>query len=570
MSTVLTPPSVGDWSGETVTLQEDGSVLIEASTSDGTLAACVIDGVVPGHTLTLSVDMYGVWSPISNGNYRIIADDQVVFLPPFADFRRGTYGITVTATSGRVQLAVPVVNELRVFSVVVEDATVLPDRARPCDVVSVQALIPVVGVEAARFGRDRFGSARLTEGRVGGLVGVFGRSMFGVCRFWSATTTDWQDITRPVTALATVRGVSATGPVLASQVGTLTVDALDALDPRQTGLHHGTAVRLLHWPTRTVLFSGTVSAIKVTPQPPTSRHAYSVELTAADTTAHLASQTRHGAKADGGDGSEAWTLRIARLMASAPQVGVDVTGESSILMCPTVWETSLARHLDAACASVGGAWMVTRDGRVQVTPTIPTHQDPPSWAASSGSWQGEAGAWLAPGRPTPAWGLTLTDEAPTRLDAGQWSYTGLDASWASGDVVSEIQATNHPAALVEGAWQAADQEVTVTDASTTAAWAGTSATVDLTVAADTAGAAARLLRRATDQPTPRTVTLRPAHPAGPPDRARLMAMATLLDPLQPLTVRARGDTHHMLTTSVTHTITPHDWTTTLALTPERT
>lgn len=231
-------------------------------------------------------------------------------------------------------------------------------------------------------------------------------------------------------------------------------------------------------------------------------------------------------------------------MASAPTIAYQVTGASEETMSPTVWETSLAKHLDAACASVGGAWNIDPRGRAIILPA------PPSGVPE----------------------LTVTDAEVTDLDRNVWSYTDVDATWRASDAISAIEATTHTAGTSEdGTWEAQDETTNVTNEATAYVWGGSSVTVDLTVPSSTLPTAARrLLRRATDVPPPGSVTLASAHARGPANRAAHMAKAAALDVLQPVRATQRHETTDALTTTITHTITPRAWTTVLALTDRST
>ena len=212
----------------------------------------------------------------------------------------------------------------------------------------------------------------------------------------------------------------------------------------------GTPIRLYHWPTATLIWTGWVTDLATTPAK-TGRG--STTITASDAVARLVAVTRYGARPEGGR-TETWRQRLARLMTSAPaglEYTVRTTSETEV--CPTVWETDLASHLDALVATTGGAWTVTRDGRIEVWATLPDQ--------------------------APA--LTLTDTLDLPDDGTEAiAYTAGPSTWTAARVIAGIEATTHDAAPDEqGEWRAADTTVTVTDTTSTASWGGMSVRVDL-------------------------------------------------------------------------------------------
>lgn len=424
----------------------------------------------------------------------------------------------------------------------ITDETPLPDNPRPCDVLSLQAYYPLPGFFGLRWNNDRWNRASWTRGVAKPWAMVWDSTPWDT-RAWNMGETNvsqWQDITGPCTDIAVTRGVTTNGPAMAAAVGTLTARAINALSPRATGLHHGTPVRLIHWPTRSLVFSGVITDLSITPHKPGSRIDYEVSLTASDNVARLASITRYGAKADGGDGSESWAARLARLIKSAPNLTYQVHDQAAQTMAPTVWETSLARHLDALMASVLGSWTVARDGTVSIRVRRPR---------------------------TPV--LTLTDADKSSLSERIWSYTGLNVAWSATDTIAHVTLANHGAKYdaEQGDWEADDADTTVTDPTAANAWGGSAVQIDTTLPArDVETVARRYLATTRTDPMPSSVDLVAAHDAGPTDRAAHMAAAATLDPLSAVDVEWRGEDAPALITQVAHVITPTTWKTTLTLT----
>ena len=424
----------------------------------------------------------------------------------------------------------------------IHTTTTLPVDARPHDVLALEAYCPIP-TAALVWDRDRWDRAawQTTRAVPGTLVWDYGR---WDKRYWydQTLTMAWTPILGPTTRLTTSRGIQGEGPVLTAQAGHLTIEAT-GLDPRALGISYATPIRLYHWPTQTEIFTGTVSDVRTTPH---KNGPATIQITAADAVARLAGTTRYGARPDSG-GEETWRQRLARLMASVPQVAYTTRTTSTAPVCPTVWETSLANHIDALVATTGGAWCARRDTGIDVWATLPD---------------------TAPA-------LTLTDThnddalTPTVLH-----YSAGPATWSSAALISAIEATTHTAAPDDaGEWRAADRTITVTNPTTTAAWRGATAKVDM-LAPATAGAhetaARRLLRRATTTPTLASATI-PIVSArtAPATHAARMALAAALDPLTPVIASQAGERARALIARVTHTITPHTWTTTTDLTPNQ-
>ena len=531
--TKLPAPSIADYTGATIRPRGNGRLQFQLT---GSSLACTIDHLVPGHRITviLAVSSTQMGTPVI-----IRAGDHARRYP---SSRRYYYTATVT-TGPTLTLEVSGIRSGIIERLDIIDETPLSDFPKPRDVLSLQALYPMPGATGLRWNQHRWDREAWTIGGDRPNALTWDRHAWDT-RAWEVTETAtdyWQDITAPVTDMSITRGVQATGPALTARVGTLTIRAIDALSPRATGIHHGTPVKLIHWPTRTPIYTGIITDLTVTPHKPGGRTKYEVEFTCSDTVARLAAITRYGAKADGGDGSETWSARLERLVTSAP--GLEYTIDTTNVparVCATVWETSLAKHIDALTASVVGSWSVTRTGTVSITVNRPT---------------------------TPA--LTFSDAIDTDLSRGVWSYTAIANEWTASGSIGHVTITNHQAVRDEnGAWRAEDIEVTVSDPTAADVWGGTTVSIDTTLAGDVLEATARrYLTAANSEPTPSRITLIPAHKHGPDNRGALMRQAARLDPITAAAVQFRGDSTPVLITQVTHKITPTTWTTTLNLAP---
>ncbi|MDK9657918.1 hypothetical protein FAM15407_001496 [Propionibacterium freudenreichii] len=414
----------------------------------------------------------------------------------------------------------------------------VPPNPRPADVLALDVWAPVP-TQAMRWDLDRWDRTVWQTPAVAAGTLVWDRGRWGQAAWWDTELdATWTPILGPATSVTCRRGIAATGPVLKAQAGTLTVTAGKDLDPRRLGITVGAPIRLYHWPTRTALWLGSVSDVTLTPDKDGTT---TVEISAADDVARLVAIKRSGARPDGG-GPETWADRLARLMGSAPDITATCPDPGGGLVCPTVWETSLAAHLDALVASSGGWWTGNRWGGITIAARLPT--DAPT--------------------------MTLTDTLPGPGIGKTWAYTAGPSAWQASALISSITGTTHNAAPDDkGEWRADDQAQTVTDHTTATAWTGTSATVDLlaTSPADATAALTRLLARATDAPPLASATIRPVSRATKGSaQAGDMTAAAGIDPGQSAITVAAGEQGIAMIAAVAHTITPLTWTTDLTLT----
>lgn len=526
----IRPPSFNEWKCTTGTLSPYGQNGVRL-TGASTALTCQMVNTVPGArvSIEMGINATGV-NPV------VVIGDQV------RRIQRGNTRIGAETSCGEtLEISISGIRDVYVTSISVFSVDASSQGNQPRDVLSLQAFFPIRGLDGFRLDTHRLNRASLNRPQPSPKAFVLNRDHLDTQRlYFEGATLAWQDVTRNVTALQVRRGVSATGGVFTAQVGTLTISALDDLDPRVLGLSYGTPFKLIHWPSRTPLFTGVLTDQTVTRHPPGDTHAYDTQITVSDAVARLAATTRYGARAEGGDGSEAWAARIPRLMKSAPEVTYRIPSTTYTRMCATVWETSLASHLDAATASVCGSWMVERDNTVSVTAA----------------------------RPSLSSQIAFTDTDPSAPPL-VWSYTESDTQWESSQTISAVNVTNHGARREDGEWRAEDTTLTERNTTYAAAWLGTAANVDMTLESGISEAAKRLLRKSSDTPTPTALTIRPSHAYGPKDSQALMESAAYLDPLTPVLVQTRGETSNAIVTTVTHSITPEAWTTSLTLTPNQ-
>ena len=530
----LPPPTLDNYTGARVSQRAGGKKV--AFTLTAAALGVTIPNLVPGHRVRVRL---AITTPTPTARTVIIrVGDRVRWYPP----NRQCDHVETVTVGHSLTIEVTGISTGLIERLDLDDQTPLPDNPTPRDVLSLQALYPLPGQHGLRWNTHRWNREAWTTGGDRPDTLTWDRHGWDT-RSWAVTesiTNYWQDITGPCTDLTVIRGVTTTGPAMSAAVGTLTAHAINALSPRATGLHHGTPIRLIHWPTRALIYTGVITDLTITPHKPGERVAYEVTLTASDNVARLAAITRYGAKADDADGSEPWTARLDRLIKSAPDLTYRVHDTAQQTVPPTVWETSLAKHLDALTASVLGSWTVDRDGSISIRVA----------------------------RPRSA-AITLTDAEQSTPASGVWSYTDVNVAWTSSNTVAHVTLANHGATwdAEQNTWAADDMETTVDDPTAANAWGGAAISVDTTLpGADLEKVARRYLAAANSDPTPASLTLVAAHDTGPANRAAHMALAATLDPITAVNVHWRGEDAPSLITQVTHTITPTTWKTRLNLT----
>lgn len=329
----------------------------------------------------------------------------------------------------------------------------------------------------------------------------------------------WQSILEDTLTVTVSRSISALSS--SASVGLLTVELKGAKnDPRTLGISIGAPVRFYLKQTLTRIFTGNLISSTIVPDPIDHKETR-VTLVFADAVGTLTSITRYGAKADFGDGSETFQQRGHRLSKSAKALTFSVDS-SNERIAPTVWETSLANHLDALVSTTGGYWTVTRENVVK----------------------------LVASQPTGVSGVVMSDVATP----GALYYTYINETWNTADLVTSIESTTHAAIRTSDGWEAADRTLTVEAETQVATWQGAKETVDLlTPLAGSAqrDATARLLKRATQHPAVGGVSFQ--HSRAPKTTYQLICE---LDPAQIVEVIRAGEKHRLQIREVSHTFTP--------------
>lgn len=399
--------------------------------------------------------------------------------------------------------------------------------ALPGDELSLEVLVPRPGAAAflldtSRLDRDALDAATPWPGTF-----VLDSSRLDEGYLFVLDLTEWwRPILGPARSLSIRRGARVDGLVPVADAGTLVAEIPNALDPRELGLRRGTPVRAYHWPTRRALFTGELLRATVAPQRPGGRLRYVVTLEAVDAVGQLAETTRYGAIVGPGL-AESWPDRVARLMASAPEISWELVPATAPAaepsMANTVHETSLAEHLDIAVASARGCWWVSADGRVR----------------------------LCAGRPAGAPVALFTDESST--DPAAWAYVHAAAGWDTGAFVSVVELRNLGAAYTaaDGSWAADEQTVSVTNATLLATYGRRRGSATINVAEGEGEAIAAALARGQSAAALVTRVRVDALPA--------MARAAALELFAPVLAQLRGEQREALAAEIVHVITPRRW-----------
>lgn len=405
----------------------------------------------------------------------------------------------------------------------------------PASAISVEAYAPRADESATIIDRSRLDMSALDFGTPPRQSFVLDTSTlnWGSRLLPPGQDRAWRDLLTPTTSIQTRRGVTAEGPALVADVGVMTIEALDGLDPRALGLTVGTPVRAYHIETGAMIFQGEISDARVIPEPAQSRYGYRSQIVVVDRVAQIAAYTRHGARSSSPDGSDTWDNRALRYTRSLPRLPWKIQGTSSLNLPPTVWETSLAAHLDALTMSIGGVWYVDRDNR-------------PVIAAS---------------RPSLPLSLVTVSDIPQPDHSMTLYYADAAESWQASNVVASVAATTHPAKVDDnGEWTADDVTLTVTDPTAAASWTGRTITVDMLTwpGPDTDRAARRLLNAAGEAPPLlESVEIPVMAPAGGIQNRVKDVVA--LDVMEPIKQVARGEKSTALLAWIEHEITPTTW-----------
>lgn len=364
----------------------------------------------------------------------------------------------------------------------------------------------------------------------------------------------WQDVIGRVTAITTRRGFSSTNPVRGGEPGTMTVNLAGRTltpDTLTRSFPYGKRLRLYDWypgsAAQIPIWSGWITSVTYTPYK--GRPGGTATVEAADAASRLAEVTRYGATVKQ-TAAERVTSLVRSAEAALPGVRIlqRVVRAGKSPLQPTVWETSLAAHLDAINASILAVWYVQGDGDVLIADSKAAHETQNPLTITDGSITTTPTQWRR-------WGIRDT-----------WYYSAIDPGFSTSAIVSAIRVTNHGAVKEGTQWRAADTTHTVTSRANP--WGGVTVNVDTT----TTDAEAKVLALDllsfghSTRPLPRSVTV-PVITDQTPSHLTYQAMAAAAEasPHQTVVIEHAGQTTHPMTAVIAHTITPTTWTTRIEL-----
>lgn len=179
----------------------------------------------------------------------------------------------------------------------------------------------------------------------------------------------WHSLAVAATRVNVTRGGQRSVASNVMSVGVATITLLGDVDlNRETLLRPNVPIRLVLRDSDALVFTGAVADVVQAHKLDKSAGTTTTHttLTVADSVQSLAATDRFGAVTDGGIGYEPWQARIARLMTSAlVPFELPAPDPDDSALQDVVYESTLLRHLDLACNSVGARWWVDTSGIIQ-------------------------------------------------------------------------------------------------------------------------------------------------------------------------------------------------------------
>lgn len=351
------------------------------------------------------------------------------------------------------------------------------DEAFRLDVDVLDGMIPLRVPQQGRFHLDR---SQLDDAR---LAPIPPRPI-------------WWDLA-PWCQTVTTRHGSRAGIVIEPEPGALTADLLNCPDLTHLGVHSGTPIRLTR--DGTILWAGTLDDIEE--QWSKRDNQKRTEITASDTIAALAAQTRYGAQV-----RQLIRARLEALAASAPiPLTVSLPINPGTICEPTLHESSLTKHLAMAATTARASWTI-RDGSIIL---------------------------LDPAAPAPP-RLVLTDTTAP-------SYLELRRSGGSSQLVTAVDITSHG---IGSDGNTADVTRTITDPTSVNAFGHRTGSASVTARpADIDQIGRWLLAPLTS--TAQTIT--EVTTTGE-------TIPTTLQPLDPIDIIRLGRRHHVRVLAIAHAL----------------
>lgn len=248
-------------------------------------------------------------------------------------------------------IAAGTVGTFRLFGGDVKSSTIevslegsIPDRLEPYNSVTVQLLSNLepfatgAKFDTAIWDRDSFAQERVLQHEY------------------------WRDITGPIRKITLSKGPTSKNAILEAEPGYLEIEATSEIDPRYNAFAQGAQIRVINNFSGVVLWHGWLFSAYSESTP----KAIVTRLKAVDAIGIIASRTRYGTVVENKDAIERFSARINRLSKSISEVKFLVPGnEFTGTPASSIWETSLSKHIDAACWSARAYWRQTQGAEIE-------------------------------------------------------------------------------------------------------------------------------------------------------------------------------------------------------------
>lgn len=257
------------------------------------------------------------------------------------------------------------------------------------------------------FGVSKFGDA----------FGISNAFVFGISKFGDAfgdsESRQWVDFIEDTTNIRYKRGAISDGASNTAQVGIMSFTLREAGNPvTDYKIRAGRNVRLRY--KNEVLFSGNLTKAQGRYIRKRNRYYTYFTIQVADAIKKLAAQKAYGM---GGlsEPYESFEDRIERILDSYDGAYELPTGDAypDYRLCATVYEGSLAAHLDLACNSVGASWYVDKLGQVRFVTALTDYVT-----------------------------ATFTDRTHTETVENPFEYYNLDVEYDDGNHINYLEVVN--------------------------------------------------------------------------------------------------------------------------------
>ncbi|MST49499.1 hypothetical protein [Mobiluncus porci] len=183
----------------------------------------------------------------------------------------------------------------------------------------------------------------------------------------------WRALAPDTYDLEISRGQTYNGLIPLAQAASVKISVKNTADPRAWDIIKNRPLRVYTLRNMQPVFTGHVTETALQLE---NKADYTVTIAGTDLVGELVQMKRYGVRETGIiDTGETFTARLARLLTSGGYPYTPPTTDPGVMLCNTVLESSIAKHLDLACNSIGGAWYVNRAGEIvfqlEATQTAP-------------------------------------------------------------------------------------------------------------------------------------------------------------------------------------------------------